>query len=315
MAEPILETQRQLTKAELVQISWNKQGIAKEVNNGLKFVVQFNPASLRVTYSNQVQSNDQAKNAAAQFVGRGSTKMTLELVLDVSMPIRSSSKPGNGNEGEQRYKDVRAMTEEINKFIQPKLSDKGKKQKKGKKPRYIPPGVRFKWGKFWFDGIVESMDETLELWSEDGIPLRATVSLGLSQQGIFFKPGDRNSNKTTGVGTNPFTSASENESFQEAAEKAGEGDNWQAAAAANGIENPRFPPPGQLLDFSAAVEVGGQLGAAIGEGIGYDPVSGLSAAAESLTGFNPAAASVSDIAGQLSERAAALAREKITFNR
>ena len=31
----------------------------------------------------------------------------------------------------------------------------------------------------------------------------------------------------------------------------GKGDNWQAIAAANNIENPRFLQPGQLIDLDA----------------------------------------------------------------
>ena len=137
MPETIISTQRNLVKAQLVQIEWDKDGVvATEVTDGLKFMVQFNPASLRVSYSNQVQTGDQSKSAATQFVGKGSTKMSLELVLDVSMPIRTptESEEGNGEDGTAQYKDVRAMTEQINKFIQPTYDEK--KQHKKETPLY-----------------------------------------------------------------------------------------------------------------------------------------------------------------------------------
>ena len=38
-------------------------------------------------------------------------------------------------------------------------------------------GCRFEWGSFIFQGVVDSMDETLDYFSEEGVPLRATVSL------------------------------------------------------------------------------------------------------------------------------------------
>src|SRR5206468_8066011 len=57
--------------------------------------------------------------------------------------------------------------------------------------KYIPPAVRFTWGSFQFDGIMESLEETLELFSFEGRPLRATVGITISQQRITeFKPID-----------------------------------------------------------------------------------------------------------------------------
>ena len=40
----------------------------------------------------------------------------------------------------------------------------------------IPPGVRFLWGSFQFEGVVESMEQSLEFFSPEGIPLRASIS-------------------------------------------------------------------------------------------------------------------------------------------
>src|SRR5919199_1801842 len=42
------------------------------------------------------------------------------------------------------------------------------------------PTVDFQWGTFLFTGTVDSMDETLDLFSEGGVPLRATVNLSMS---------------------------------------------------------------------------------------------------------------------------------------
>ena len=42
-----------------------------------------------------------------------------------------------------------------------------------------PRGVRFAWGSFQFDGFMESMEETLELFSDDGLPQRARVAVEL----------------------------------------------------------------------------------------------------------------------------------------
>src|SRR5262249_32459168 len=70
--------------------------------------------------------------------------------------------------------DVRELTKKVAYFITPKKVSK----------EYLPPAVRFQWGSFHFDGIMDSMEESLEFFSSDGVPLRASVSLSLSQQRI-----------------------------------------------------------------------------------------------------------------------------------
>ena len=39
--------------------------------------------------------------------------------------------------------------------------------------------VRFSWGSFLFTGYIESLGETIELFSSDGVPLRATITLSM----------------------------------------------------------------------------------------------------------------------------------------
>ena len=62
--------------------------------------------------------------------------------------------------------DVRPITERIAYFATPR----------GKS---LPPPVRFVWGEFRFDGHVEALDETLDLFSSDGRALRARLALTL----------------------------------------------------------------------------------------------------------------------------------------
>jgi hypothetical protein len=50
----------------------------------------------------------------------------------------------------------------------------------------VPPGVSFEWGRFKFPGVVDSLQETLDYFSEDGVPLRATIALGITRQDIVF---------------------------------------------------------------------------------------------------------------------------------
>jgi hypothetical protein len=240
-----ITSSRKLTKAQLVEIRWNESGETETVPNGKTVTVQFNPASLRVSYSNQVQTNDQSDSSSTQYVGKGSSKMSLELIFDVSMPA--------GDDGQSSpVTDVRKVTEEVAFFMTPK-------QDEANTERFIPPGVRFVWGTFMFEGIAESMDETLELWSEDGIPLRATVTMNLSQQGVVFgwnpsaTPPPAGAGPGGAPGTAPLQAARAGDSVQGLAARAGKAGDWKQIASANGIENPRNLPTGQLLNLNIKI--------------------------------------------------------------
>ena len=228
-----------LVKAELHEIDLAKP----EDPPKQKVPVQFNPETLKVSFANQIQtpeggggggSGDQRGGAAQQFVGAGTTKLSLQLWFDVNAP----------QEGEELL-DVRKMTEKVTFFITPAPDPKDKK-------KFIPPGVRFIWGSFQFDGIMESIEESLEFFSSEGIPLRASMTLNLTQQKIdtYKFPKDAPARKEI-TGTRELTPVESGKTAQDMASKAGKGDDWQSVAAANGIENPRQLQAGKLLDMDA----------------------------------------------------------------
>lgn len=234
-----------LAKAELRQLDAK---FAKEINKENWVTVQFNPETLKVSFANQVSqpsgAGDQSGPAAKQFVGAGTTKLSLQLWFDVT-----ALKPGDPNQ----EKDVRKLTQKVAYFITP--------QQEGTK--FVPPAVRFIWGSFQFDGIMESMEESLEFFSSDGRPLRASVSINLTQQKIteFTFRATAGPGATQSKGTRPLTPAPKGKSVQSMADSQGKGADWQAIASLNGIENPRLLEPGQLLDMnaSASVSTGGSF--------------------------------------------------------
>jgi nucleoid-associated protein YgaU len=106
---------------------------------------------------------------------------------------------------------------------------------------------------------MDSMEETLDLFSFEGRPLRATVAIALSQQKITAftfnqanapPPAARRGGAVPG--TSPLTEAVAGASIQSltANQTGGSGADWQSIAAANGIENPRLLAPGQLIDLN-----------------------------------------------------------------
>jgi hypothetical protein len=255
----------QLAKAELRQLDADFKNEIKPEHNAK---VQFNPETLKVSFANQIATpdgaGDQKGTPARQFVGAGTTKLTLQLWFDVTAEVPA---------GVEKVADVRKLTQKVAYFITPTPEGKN----------FVPPAVRFIWGSFQFDGLMESLEESLEFFSPDGIPLRASMSLSLTQQKItvfsFAKdagappPGAGESR-----GTRPLTAAPAGSTLQGLAAARGRGNDWQAIATANNIENPRLLQPGQLIDMDAKAP-------AVSAGVGSaSPVSAsLSIAGPSLT--------------------------------
>jgi hypothetical protein len=256
-----------LAKAELRQLD---QDFKEEIQEDNWTKVQFNPDSLKVSFANQVAapsgSGDQNGPQAKQFVGAGTTKLAVTLLFDVTSEIP---------DGLPEVDDVRKLTQRIAYFITPKGDPENKPKK------YIPPSVRFLWGSFQFDGIMESMEETLELFSFEGRPLRASVAIALSQQKITeFKFNEANDPPAVtrkggaAPGTAPLTEAPAGSTLQGmaasqpgsgAGSAAGLGGGWQAIASANGIENPRLLQPGQLIDLNPpSLSVSANVGVSAG---------------------------------------------------
>jgi hypothetical protein len=237
-----------LAKAELRELDAD---FKNEIKQDKWTKVQFNPDSLKVSFANQVASpsgsGDQNGPQARQFVGAGTTKLSVTLNFDVNSELQ----------GLPETNDVRDLTQRVAYFITP-AGDPPNKPKK-----FIPPSVRFTWGSFQFDGIMESMEETLDLFSFEGRPLRAAVAISLTQQKITafkFNPVNDPPAATlqgrNAPGTSPLTQASAGSSVQSmVANQPGQGSgaDWQSIAQANGIENPRLLKPGQLIDLNPVI--------------------------------------------------------------
>jgi hypothetical protein len=244
--------QAQLAKAKLQELDAKFENAT---NAERDVVVQFNPETLKVSFANQVQQpqggGDQRGPQSQQFVGAGTTKLALQLWFDVS------ALPGSPTN------DVRRLTQKVAYFITPKKNPKSKTQ-------LIPPAVRFSWGTFKFDGIMDSLEENLEFFSPDGRPLRANLSLSLAQQQIteygFAGAGGNGAAGTGGPGAGrggggpPGKPATPGmgplvqslAGLPLAAILGGAADNWAATAVANGIEDPLRVAAGTLIDMGKA---------------------------------------------------------------
>jgi Contractile injection system tube protein len=236
-------TEKKLEKAKLIEL---KEDLTSELPGGKKIDVQFNPDTLKVTYANQVVQpeggNQAAGTSGRQFVGAGTTKLALTLWFDVTA---MTSNPVD---------DVRRLTKDVIHFMTPKASEQDA-------TKLAPPGTRFSWGSFIFDGMVEGLEESLEFFSSEGKPLRASITLTLSQQKILVSTfeGDGAAKRP---GAREFAKAKQGDSLQSMAGDSGKGGDWQGIAAANAIEDPLRMDTGQFVDLNLSAGV--SLGASVG---------------------------------------------------
>jgi hypothetical protein len=250
----------QLAKAVLTEIWRNPDGgeIPKPTPGPAKvFTLQFNPETLKVNYSTMRSGGTQPAGGGAQFNGQISTRLSMELWFDISLTDASG--------------DVRNLTREISYFLAPQANPSQPNQPTA------PPAMRFQWGAFLFRGVLDTMDETLELFSEDGRALRAGVSISLSEQRVARDLVDTSGSSagaglgagigagfSAGIsggisggisaGTTPLVSAQAGVSLPQMAANLGFGADWKGIAAANGIENPRQLSAGAQIDFSASAK-------------------------------------------------------------
>jgi hypothetical protein len=281
-------------KAELIELTPD----FTEKKDGKRVTVQFNPETLKVSFANQLAQSDagnsatgaaggssargdQGQKSSRQFVGAGTTKLALQLWFDVNAPLPS---------GKEGTIDVRELTKDVAYFITPQKAEDDPK-------KFLPPVLRFAWGSFSFEGIVDSLDESLEFFSDEGLPLRASMNLSMSRQKIDAFHGqasDKNA-PPPGVGaapgTRPLAQAAAGLSLQAMVDVQG-GADWQAVASVNGIENPRLLRPGQLIDLnvqagasvSAGVAAGGSVSA--GASVGVSGSAGISGGAGAAVRFS-----------------------------
>jgi hypothetical protein len=103
------------------------------------------------------------------------------------------------------------------------------------------------------------MDETLDYFSEDGVPLRATISLSISRQEIEFLPGEAGQGGGGGapqsIQLTPLQAAPKGKTLQGMAGLNGNSGDWKSIAEANNIDDPLRLSAGALIDVNVGVSV------------------------------------------------------------
>lgn len=214
--------------------------------------IDFNPATLDYTVTINAQGEGGQTQQAA---GVASAKLNMELLFDTT------------DTGD----DVRTKTNKVEVMLRPQAGTGG-----ANAPQQAPPMVTFEWGAFKFVGVVDSFRQAMDFFAPNGIPLRATVTLSMSQPNYQFDQqgarDEENEPLRADVG-GPLVLPGGNPS--QLAADAGDPSGARGIAAANGLESLRASAGGAVavgggvsIGAPATFAAGASAGAGISLGLG-----------------------------------------------
>ncbi len=236
--------------------------------------VHFNPASLSFTVENTLRNKGKG-DRKKQFVAQRTGKLSMELIFDTT----------------DSGADVRTQTGKLAAFM---------KAKKTKKVR-AAEALKFQWGTYSFDGMLESYKETIDFFSMDGVPLRATVNVTLAGKDQTFEPAEAKPNAPSSLSPDAVeVPAAGPRGTTGAATRAGSPQSGRGIGSNNGLENLRFPGRDSLVltdsvplrPPAAFASAGADLAVefAPGTAVGARASAGVAASAGAFGGLRRAAA-------------------------
>jgi hypothetical protein len=252
-----------LEKAKLIRLGPND-------SEDETITVQFNPASLKLTLSNQAEGGQSPTRPQSQYTGKASTDLAFDLVFDTA---------DESVDGKPR--SVRQRTASVEQFVLP--------QGKTAKDRKAPPRVMFVWGGLKIKGAVQQLAIDFDLFAPTGEPLRAkmgvsikeldsTYALGASQDGNAPAAG-KAAGATPGsagggaddAGANRTGVALAGESAADFSVRMGlDAGAWRGLSA--GLEGTLSLSGGLEIDFDASLS----LSAGVGVSVGFQADLGVS---------------------------------------
>jgi hypothetical protein len=248
-------------KAKLYRLVKKVSGPKKEpfyeLDEKTAITVQFNPSSLSLQHPNS--KDDGGKTVGAQkrqYPSAGPSTLTFTLEFDTA-----ELADGGGPLG------VRSRTAPVIAFARPAAQGGGE-----------PTAMSFVWGSFRYDGLVDKITEELDFFSSDGRPLRAGLTLSMTEQNLAFEknelvparwtdrladlPGASPGRSGTGRLDRVIT-ARDGESVQQLAARV-QGDPAAWRSLMNGLENPLGLAPGTPVQAGPELSGSGGPGRAAG---------------------------------------------------
>jgi hypothetical protein len=138
-----------------------------ESPSGEAIGLDFNPETLQFEVTNSLGENKHEKSR--QAVSEAVATLSFDAIFDHTRPgehVPASEQP--------EALDVRRRTEALLEMLAARGGEDGEKP--------APQRVRFSWGAIVFDGVFETYSETLEYFSAEGVPLRSSLSITLTEQ-------------------------------------------------------------------------------------------------------------------------------------
>ena len=197
-------------------------------NQREKIKVHFNPETLDITFTNTLQKG--RRRQPAQIVNETTAKLSMELIFDTTLTGL----------------DVRVETHKIAKMMDPAQQTPRRRNARRVK---VPAIVVFQWGTILFEGYIDNYKERIEFFSTEGVPLRAIVTLSLTQQQrSFTPPAQSNNNGQNNLSSNaPVKNLGQNENLTETARDHGDPRAAKNLAQKNGVENHRHPEVDKIV--------------------------------------------------------------------
>ena len=158
------------------------QAISEKPNStdpvGPKIEVQINPATLRYQMASTVDFGKDAGRQKTTYQGSTST-LSFDLVFD-SADQGTTESPV----------DVRTRTRQLESFVLPQKN----------KTKAVPPRLQFTYGTFTVIGAMTALNQDFDLFSANGVPLRAKCAVTIKEQKPEFDANKAGPGANTGTG-------------------------------------------------------------------------------------------------------------------
>lgn len=221
------------------------------IDEGGVFYVQFNPQELKLDEKAiwKPSGEHQADKPLLTYEKGQPSTLTMELVVD--------STDDGSNCYNSHVKKLRAF---LSSTVE-KTDAQGNEVKR-------PPFLRFTWGGFTFDCVLETLGVQFMMFKPDGTPIRAKVTVGLKERKRGNMGGSANGKVTLSAMGSMFSSADnvqtttvqDGDTMSSVSQRSNA--DMRDMANANNVDDPMNPPVGQQMvvpnDSDQAAVLGAQ---------------------------------------------------------
>lgn len=169
----------------------DRQGTGQQARDSdlQEISLDFNPETLTIKVTNATEKKKKKTNQQVQYTGSSFASLSFDAIFDSTRPrARAATGDESGASSGGGTADAAAGPEALDVRSRTRVLaglldglDPNNQSTANRRMLY-PKLVRFQWGSVTFQGYVESYQEVLDYFSPDGVPLRAKVSVTLTEQ-------------------------------------------------------------------------------------------------------------------------------------